>query len=144
MYGTIAEHSAPDSEPCDSLMDIINEECDTQMRLASDTDESIQDSLMEWINEEASLQLLGGHSPRTARAMMCPMPIKFVRSTPSCTEFLEMAALARARVPHISALEPPLLMLCDGRVASPEELAIMAEFERIEEEATEFLSKIVF
>ena len=55
-----------------------------------------------------------------------------------------MAALARARVPHISALEPPLLMLCDGRVASPEELAIMAEFERIEEEATEFLSKIVF
>ena len=99
---------------------------------------------MGWFNEEASLQVLGGHSPRTARAMMCPMPNRFVRSTPSCTEFLEMVALARARVPHISALEPPLLVLCDGRVASPEEFAIMAEFERTEEEATEFLSQIVF
>ena len=112
----LAELDELDSDPCDSLMDMINEDCEMQMRLPSDSEESETDSLMNWICEEASLQLCGGFSARAARAMMGPLPQSHlhVHQNPSCAEFLRMAEQTRRRLPHVVAPSAQALMICDG------------------------------
>ena len=80
---------------------------------------------------EAELQLLSGHSPRTAASMMGPLPVSArraapqPRTNPSCSEFLGMARLVKQRLPPISPQVQSLLMICDGSPYSPEQQAVM-------------------
>lgn len=131
--------------PCDSIAEAIDAECAAQLEeYFAEEVGSPTDSLMDYINEEAELQYQG-YSPRTAGAMMGPMPPSLQMSAqaspnPSCREFLQMVELVRRHIPHIRQPPQPLLMICDGCAESPEEFLIRRELERQDADAHAFLN----